>query len=70
MASGIKLSYEHVYEYLKNLGFELIDEILENYLNKLESKEVSNLWTLSIVSHQKTNKTYYKKGINFLKKKS
>ena len=26
MASGIKLSYEHVYEYLKNLGFELIDE--------------------------------------------
>jgi len=43
MASGIKLSYEHVYEYLKNLGFELIDEILENYLNKLESKEVSNL---------------------------
>jgi len=43
MASGIKLSYEHVYEYLKNLGFELIDEILENYLNKLEQKEVSNL---------------------------
>lgn len=27
MASGIKLSYEYVYEYLKNLGFELIDEL-------------------------------------------